>query len=110
MRRTSWYTTNILSAVSSAAFVGICAMCAGAWLFWSQNLGLRFPFLGILFPLALMIFSYAGIAVARLGNFEVSIGVFALLFLFGLLLSLVVGGILSEIIHCSYDHNGCINL
>jgi len=54
--------------------------------------------------------AYAAAAVGLLGKSEAPIAVLLITAILGVFATLLVGGVISEVIHCSYDRAGCINL
>jgi hypothetical protein len=61
-------------------------------------------------PFLLMVIAYATASVLGFGKRDANIWGFAAAFFVGLVVMLLVGMTISEVIHCSFDTDGCINL
>jgi hypothetical protein len=61
-------------------------------------------------PFVSMVITYATVSVLGFGNGSINLGRFAAAFFIGLLAMLLVGMTISEVVHCSFDRNGCFNL
>lgn len=109
MHMAAFHAIGILKTVILAAAVGICLACAGTWLLWSLRIGIG-TVAPLLVPTMLLVVSYSAVAIVGFRNREVSTSTFAVAYLIGLLVSLLIGGIWSEMIHCSFDRAGCMNL
>jgi hypothetical protein len=97
---------RIVAVVSGAALTGICIAAAVTWLVWSQGWSDWFPEA----PFVLMVIAYSIISVFGLGTRDASVLAFAAAFFVGLVVMLVAGMTISEVIHCSFDREGCFNL
>ena len=109
MQRMRSVTGSIIGAMVFATLCGVLAMVASAWGVWALST-LR-PSVG-----AAIVPFLVGLAVQVLlfniitrGN-RTSWSTILVSGLVGLVVLVVVGGALSEIVHCRYDRFGCINL
>ena len=99
-------TASLVAIVSAAALLGACIAAAVTWLVWWQGWGSWYPEA----PFLLMLVAYSTASVLGPGSRRASLWGFAAAFIVSLVLMLVVGMTISEIIHCSFDRNGCFNL
>jgi hypothetical protein len=99
-------TVNVVAVVGVAALSGVCIAAAVTWLVWSQRWSHWFPEA----PFALMVVAYTIISVLGLGKRDANVWRFAAVFFVGLVVMLVAGMTISEVIHCSFDRQGCFNL
>jgi hypothetical protein len=102
-------TMRVAVSVAVAVALGIAAGCLCTWLVWSLRLTVRLPVLSIA-PFPVMILMYAAVATALVGRSEARIATLLIAVILGLIGTLLLGGVISEVIYCSYDRNGCINL
>jgi len=105
----AWQTSSILKAVIVAAVVALCAMWGATWAIWSWHLAAHIP-VAYFWPHLLMVIIYSAIALTFLSNTNTSTGRFGVAYFVVLIASLLVGSIITEMIHCFFDRNGCINL
>jgi hypothetical protein len=97
---------SIAAVVGVAASLGAGIAVAVTWFAWWQGWGHWYPEA----PLVSMVIAYAAISVLGFGNSSINLGRFAAAFFVGLVAMLVVGMTISEVVHCSFDRNGCFNL
>jgi hypothetical protein len=79
---------------------------AVTWLIWSQGWDHWYPEA----PFLTMVSVYAVVSVLGSGKRDANLWGFAAAFFIGLVLMLVFGMTISEVAHCSFDRDGCINL
>jgi hypothetical protein len=89
--------------------LSICAGSATTWLVWSQGLFPQ-PWMRFVAIVTVMIAVYTVAALSWLSNINTHAAKLVLAAGIGLVVSLAVGGVICEVIHCAYDRYGCINL
>ena len=109
MRIAAFDQSGILKVFILGALLGICLACASTWLMWSLRLGTGTP-MTFWAPIVLLVVSYSAVVILGFGNRHVPTVRFGVAYLAGLLMSLLIGVALSEMIYCSFDRAGCINL
>jgi hypothetical protein len=93
------------AAAFFAGLIGVAAGCVCTWLLWS------FHFTGRVYALWIAALPvYTAVILALLGDNKVHIAIRLFVAILCLLVTVLVGSVIAEIIHCSYDRAGCINL
>ena len=109
MRSDQPYRLGVPVAVVAVTALGILILCAATWAFWRSGLGSATR-VASLTPVLFALLVQGAMLMLALRGREVRPGALVGLALGSLVLLVVVGGILSEVIHCSFDRMGCINL
>jgi len=102
-------TVNLPIVIGAATILGISIMCAATWIVWALG-GSATGQYAAMAPVLLAIGAQGALTVAMLWRRQVRTGLAVASFICGLVLLLLVGGVLGEMIHCSFDRIGCINL
>ena len=96
-------------AIGIATIVGMCTLWLTSWFTWARPIGVTTAFRST-GPFALALFAYAATSISLFANLKASLSRFAFAFLLGLMAVVLIGGPISEVVHCSFDRAGCINL
>ena len=100
---------GLLGAVVGATALGIAVLCAGTWFVWAYGYSAmgRVAFVA---PLVVAILVQGAVELLAFRRRRVSAAAAVTCQLCSLVVLLVVGGVLTEMMHCSFDRGSCINL
>ena len=109
MRTVPPQLVGLLGAVVGATALGIAVLYAGTWFVWAYGYS-AMGRLAFVTPLVVAILVQGAVELLALRRRRVSAGAVITWQLCSLVVLLVVGGVLTEMIHCSFDRGTCMNL
>ena len=102
-------TNSVFGAVGVATLVAVLIMVIGTWGIWALA-PIAASGLVVFLPALLALLVQVALMWATLRGRGFSPALVSVAVVVGLAALLVVGGSISEMVHCSFDRRGCINL